>query len=241
MGKGAEGQVSSSGTTNKPSNLLRTPPGNIYGGLETVHNDRVHWTKHWLFWFIIWSLAAIFSTIIAFVYRSNGFNKCVWNALFVFVPLSAGGFVIAFRSIVHEKEGYYHFFDPKHNVSQNLKRENGEFGPHSQRYNEVAKLILALSAGVIAFFINALANSNAQSEVLKAIRSMAPIIIGFFGFSIALIIIFMALQAFWYEEYCHTENHNSYNRWKYAICVTLGWTGLVSFGVGVIWLAANLF
>jgi hypothetical protein len=160
----------------------------------------------------------------------------------VLAPLCTLTFLLAFRSVAYRKDGYYYFFDAKHNDSQKLKSENGDFGPHSQRYNDVAKLIVALSAGVIAFLVNTLANASVQqSDIVKATRAMAPIIVGFFGFSIALLILFMALQAYWYEEYCHTDNHSSYNRWKYATCVTLGWTGMLSFAVGVIWLAANLF
>lgn len=151
-------------------------------------------------------------------------------------------FILAFRSIVQEKEGHFYFFDPKHNHDEALQRERGEFGPHSQRYNDLAKLIVALSGDVIAFLVNALASAGAHpTDMTEAIRASAPILVGYFGFSIALLILFMALQAYWYEEYCSTANHNSYTRWKYATCVTLGWTGLVSFGVGVLWLGASLF
>jgi hypothetical protein len=243
MPKGVEGQqLGNTGTTKNLSNLLTAKAENVYGGLEPVLQGRIHWTRHWLFLIALWSLITLNSTIYACAFRFLGFNNCAWNAFFVLVPLCTLAFLLAFRSVAYQKDGYYYFFDAKHNASSKLKNENGEFGPHSQRYNDIAKLLIALSAGIIAFLINTLANaSGQQSEILKAMRSMAPIIVGFFGFSIALLILFMALQAYWYEEYCHSENHNSYNRWKYAICVTLGWTGLFSFGVGVIWLAANLF
>ncbi len=200
------------------------------------------WTQHWLFWLAVWSFATTNSTLFAITFRSRSFNDSLWDTLFVLGPLGAGVFLVAFRSIVHAKEGYYYFFDPKHSNSQILQREGGEFGPHSKRYRDLAKLIVALSGGVIAFLVNTLANAGKPTtEIVRAIRITAPIVVGFFGFAIAFLVLFMALQAYWYEEYCSCEKHDSYNRWKYAICVTLGWTGLFSFGVGVFWLAANLF
>jgi small-conductance mechanosensitive channel len=200
------------------------------------------WAKHWLFWLGAWSFATLNSSIFGFVCKSSAFNSRVLDAFFVLVPLSLGVFVVSFRSIVHQKEGYYYFFDARHNRSSKLQAEGGIFGPHSKRYNGLAKLVIALSAGAIAFLVNTLASNTSQrTGIIDAVRSTAPIVVGFFGFSIALLILFMAFQASWYEEYCHCEDHNSYNRWKYATCITLGWTGLVSFGVGFVWLAVNLF
>jgi hypothetical protein len=172
----------------------------------------------------------------------KGFNHCVWNAFWILAPLGALAFTLAFRSVVHRKDGYYYFFDAKHNSSEKLQREGGDFGPHSERYSGLAKLIITLSTGSIAFLISTLANEKEPiSPVMAALSSAAPIVVGFLGTSAALLVLFMSFQAVWYEEYCHHENHSTYNRWKYAICLTLGWTGLVSFGVGVFWLAANLF
>jgi hypothetical protein len=172
----------------------------------------------------------------------NGFNHSVADAFWILVPLGIVVFIFAFRSVAHKKNGYYYFFDAKHCDSEKLKKENGEFGPHSQRYNDLAKLLIALSTGVIAFIVNMLVNEKGTpSATMTALSLSAPIVIGFLGSSATLLVLFMSLQAIWYEEYCNDENHATYNRWKYAICLTLGWTGLVSFGVGMFWLAANLF
>jgi hypothetical protein len=169
----------------------------------------------------------------------KGFNQSVWNALWILALPSVAVFLFAFFSL---KKGFYYFFDPKHNSSPNLQLERGEFGPHSQRYNDLARLLIALSAGIIASLVNMLANEkDPPSRILNAIAATAPIIVGFFGLSMAMLILFMSLQAFWYEEYCHSPNHNTYVRWKYALCTSLGWTGLLAFAVGVIWFAQNLF
>jgi hypothetical protein len=172
----------------------------------------------------------------------RGFNHSVWHALVVLAVPSAVVYALAFKSIVYKKDGYYHFFDPKHNTSAKLQAEGGEFGPHSQRYCDFAKLLIALSSGIIAFLVNTVANiKGSPSPIAAAIESTAPIVVGFFGSSIALLIFFMGLLAYWYEEYCHSWRHNTYSRWKYATIVWLGFTGVLAFVVGVVWFAGNLF
>ena len=39
----------------------------------------------------------------------------------------------------------------------------------------------------------------------------------------------------------HSADHSTYKRWKYAFSTSLGWTGLLSFVLGFLWLARNLF
>jgi hypothetical protein len=140
------------------------------------------------------------------------------------------------------KKDSYYFFDPKHNADQRLKDENGTFEPHATRYQDLAKLIIALSTAGIAFLISILASDKSSaSEFGKTIRAVAPIVIGFFGACTALLIFFMLLQTYWYEEYCQSADHNTFVRWKYALNLTLGWGGLLSFILGFVWLAVNLF
>jgi hypothetical protein len=70
---------------------------------------------------------------------------------------------------------------------------------------------------------------------------VAPIVCGFFGASIALLVAFMILQAIWYEQYCRSPEHDSYKGWKYAFSISLALVGLIAFALGFLWLAANLF
>jgi hypothetical protein len=168
-----------------------------------------------------------------------GFNHSIWHALWVLALPCTGVYFCAFFSL---KKGHFYFFDPKHNVDVKLQKEGGEFEPHSNRFNDLAKLLIALSAGVIAFLVNTLANEKEPpSRILIAIESTAPIVVGFFGASMAFLILFMSLQAVWYEQYCHSPSHSTYVRWKYAVCTSLGWTGLLAFAIGITWFAQNLF
>jgi hypothetical protein len=106
----------------------------------------------------------------------------------------------------------------------------------------LAKLLISFSVGAIALLLNTLANETPKSPIILCyIKGVSPISFGFFGSSAALLIIFMVLQAVWYEEYCSSAKHNTYNRWKYASCLSLGWTGFAAFGIGVLWFADNLF
>jgi hypothetical protein len=168
----------------------------------------------------------------------NGFNHRVWHAIVVLLPTGLGVFGYTWHSL---GDGHY-FFDPKHNPSPVLQSEGGEFGPHAQRYSDFVKLVITLSTGVIAFLVNTLANEKEPlSRTMVAIDSVAPIIVGFFGAAVALLVLFLVLQALWYEQYCNSELHDTYKRWKYAMCVSLGLTGLLAFVVGVTWFAQNLF
>jgi len=156
--------------------------------------------------------------------------------------LPLGSLIFLWFFIAVFKKDNHYFFDPKHNADQRLKDENGTFEPHAKRYQDLAGLIIALSTAGIAFLISILASEKSSApEFGKTLRAIAPIVIGFFGASTALLISFMLLQTYLYEEYCHSPDHNTYVSWKYALNVTLGWTGLLSFILGFGWLAANLF
>lgn len=168
----------------------------------------------------------------------KGFNNSLWNVLWIVSPLGFAVFLGAFFTL---KKGHYYFFDPKHNVDERLK-DAGDFEPHSKRYQDCAKLVIALSAAAIAFLINMMSNSKPPlSSFAQRVEAVAPIVVGFFAFSIASLIAFIVLQTVFYEQYCHSPDHSTYKRWKYALSSGLGWTGLISFVLGFIWIARNLF
>jgi hypothetical protein len=168
----------------------------------------------------------------------EGFNGSIWHALWVLFPAGLAVYLVALLSV---KRGHHYLFDPKHNKDRRL-RDAGEFGPHSQRYQDLAKLAIALSTGAIAFLVNTLASQKPPlPDFAQRIASVAPIVVGFFGMTITFLILFMTLQTLWYEEYCHSPTHNTYKAWKYALCNSLGWSGLLSFLLGFGWLARNLF
>jgi len=167
------------------------------------------------------------------------FSASLWHALWVLCPLAVVVFLVCFFSL---QKGSHYFFDPKHNVDPKLKAENGDYEPHSKRYQELAKLAITLSAAAIAFLISFVASDKpAASAFSQKVQSVAPIVCGFFGSCIATLVLFMVLQAIWYEQYCHSADHSTYKRWKYALSTSLGWTGLLAFVLGFLWLARNLF
>ena len=175
---------------------------------------------------------------VGFCLHLKWLNSYLWSAPAI---LSAPGFLL-FLYLYLTMNRHHYFFDPKHNSCTILQKENGDFEPHSKRYNDLAKLLITLSAGVIAFLVNTLANEKKDSPpILSAIHSTAPIVVGFFGSSIALLILFLLTQAAWYEAYCHSAHHDTYTRWKYASCNTFAYTGLLAFILGVIWFAQNIF
>ena len=166
----------------------------------------------------------------------SGFNRSAWHALWVLVPVSG----LIYRHFWRAMKGNdYYYFSPKHFTKQEA---DGDFAQHSQRYQDLARLIITLSAGAVAFLVNTLANEKEPiPTVTKKIEWSAPIVVGFFGSSIGLLIVFIGVQTLWYEQYCHRPKHDSYVPWKYAMSNALGVSGLLAFILGFIWLAANVF
>jgi len=135
---------------------------------------------------------------------------------------------------------WYFVFDPKHNPVPGLQAEKGTFEPHSARYQDLAKLVITLSVGAMAFLINTVAGLKppTRTDIQSKVADVTPIAAGFFG--ISTWIAFILLQTIFYEAYCHSPNHDSYQAWKYVLCIVLGWTGLVAFICGFAWVAANV-
>jgi len=165
----------------------------------------------------------------------NNFSGSIWHAVLVLLPLWITVFFIARSSL---KKGHFYFFDPKHGQGLN---DAGDFEPHCKRYQDIAKLTITLSAAAIAFLISIQISDKSPSTFAQKVVHVTPIVVGFFGTCIALMITFMVLQTYWYEQYSHSSTHSTYVRWKYALIVSFGWTGLLAFVLGFAWLAHNLF
>jgi hypothetical protein len=223
--------------------------GPIYKRLRSLSSIR-----KWTFWLALWSLATLNSTVYAFACKSVGFNKSLWDAFFVLAPTCALVFGYFFRHVSRNQNGCYYFFDSKHYFAYLRKPEKPKieflddmdagdsFETHSKTYSGLSKLVISFSVGASAFLINTLADEKPGAPpILGKIGDVAPIVLGFFGSSAALIILFMVLQAVWYEEYCASPKHDTYSRWKYAACLSFAWTGFAAFGIGIFWLARNLF
>lgn len=168
----------------------------------------------------------------------SGFNKDVWHALWIFFPIFLVVYAWCFFSL---KKGAFYLFDPRHGIDTR-QADAGDYSAHYQRYMDMAKLCITLSAASIAFLINSLLNEKPDSaSMVHKIANTAPIVVGFFGLTIATLILFMVFQTVFYEAYSHSPDHNTYSRSKYALCNSLDWTGLLLFVIGFGWLAQNLF
>lgn len=165
-------------------------------------------------------------------------SSSIWNVLWVLgVPgIATAGWVLL---TARRKGQWYHFFDAKHNLG--FPKDAGDFNPHWKRYEGLAKLCIALSAGAVAFLINLLVNLNSpSSEIGDRVRQAAPLAIGFFAASIFMLILFLLWMTYCYEDYCHSCKHDTYRAWKYALTQALGCMGFIAFLLGFLWLGSSL-
>jgi hypothetical protein len=171
----------------------------------------------------------------------TGFNSSVWNAFIVLSPFGAGMFSFVIYKAWRYND-WHHLFDPKHNKDSRLQGEGGDFSQHWSHYEGLAKLVVTLSAGALAFLISTVSNQRPPlSQFSQRLTDVTPIVVGFFGASILFLILFLLWMAYRYEDYCHTANHDSYRAWQYAMTVSLGVMGFVAFVCGFGWLGVNLF
>lgn len=129
----------------------------------------------------------------------QAFSGSIWHAFYLLIPFA----ILTYLSLLVYFKGDWYFFDPKDNVSPKLK-DAGTFEPHCKRYHDLSKFAITLSGAAMAFLVSTIASEKpAQPEFAERVRSIAPIAFGFFGCCIAFLVLFMVLQTFWYEEYCH--------------------------------------
>jgi len=171
---------------------------------------------------------------------NKSFNSSIWHAFWVLSVPGVGVFTwIIYKAVARKR--WFHFFDPKHNTDKRLA-DAGDFLPHWDHYEGLAKLSITLSAGAIAFLISTLVGQkDTPSDFARRIADVAPIVVGYFGAAIFFLILFLLWMTYCYEEYCHSPVHDTYRAWKYAITQSLGWIGFISFILGFGWIAANLF
>lgn len=223
------------------------------GLLKKAQDKQKYWLKRtfWV-WLGYWVLGTSLVIAIGLGAMRDHFNSRLSDSGLVLLPVIGIAYLIAMRVVRSATFDGWYFFDSRDYFTYLRNQNSGEFldpkdigdtfEAHSQRYTGLAKLTISFAAGAIAFIINTLVNAKADSpEVMKGLRTTAPIAVGFFGFSVSLLIIFMVVQALWYEEYRCSPQRNTYKYWKYAVCLSTGWTGLIAFGTGVFWLGVNLF
>ena len=130
----------------------------------------------------------------------------------------------------------------------------GAFEPHIKRNQELAPLVLTLATASAAFLINLIVNppEHAPSRTAAKLLNAAPQAILFVCATAFFLLLFMTLLNFFYENYSHfhylPETHRDkkrgigeYRRWKYALVLSLGYSGLLAFFGAYVWLARSLF
>jgi len=165
----------------------------------------------------------------------------IWGGLSILAATFVSTAAIAYWN-VSRGGAHHYFFDPKHNLHPSLKQEGGDFGQHAGRYQDLSKFAITISAAAIAFLVNTLINNQLASSPFGAkVAAIAPIACVFFSGSILCLILFVFLQTYFYEEYCHSPDHSSYTPLKYAISSSFGITGLIAFVIGFARLGIHLF
>jgi hypothetical protein len=135
-----------------------------------------------------------------------------------------------------DSKGTYYYFDPR--------KERGKFEPHAERYQGIAKLLITLSTASVAFLINFLVSispdRNLRSLHSLKLESIAAQVMGFLCLSILFAIFFVFLQSYFYEQYCHSQEQDTYRVWKYSLQVANGYSALAWFFFAYAYIAWHL-
>jgi hypothetical protein len=110
----------------------------------------------------------------------------------------------------------------------------GAFEDHLKRYQNLAQLVVTLSAATVAFLINALVGISADKSptlYTKRLESASVWTLPLLGFSIMFALLFILLENMSYERYSHrvTECNSPYTRSRYATNSAFGHSSLVLF------------
>jgi hypothetical protein len=138
-------------------------------------------------------------------------------------------------------KGYHHYcMDPQDNLRgpydlRAWRLLGRTFEPILERYFDLAKTIIGLSAGSIAVIAGFLGYAAKNADTFVSAQGAIKIPVFLFAFSIVLLTLFLAYLAIQYEGYLvHPE---SYQAKHYATTLTLGESGIFCFAVGYFWLA----
>ena len=111
-------------------------------------------------------------------------------------------------------------------------RGPGSFEPILARYSRLVEFIVGLATGSIVLL--------AGSSIFRSAGKLptgygSPLVL--LASSVVFCVLFIALCSYHYEEFQH---HNNYNCQKYRFNIALGFSGLLCFAVGYVWLGFAL-
>jgi len=108
----------------------------------------------------------------------------------------------------------------------------GSFEPRLAYYVRAVEYLLGLATGSIVLLVGSSAlNRNGTLPWVFA----SPLIV--LGFCVVYGVLFMVLMIFNYEEFLH---HNNYTRTRYVMSQGLGFSALVCFCLGYLWLVISV-
>lgn len=132
--------------------------------------------------------------------------------------------IYLFTYFIAFKSSAYHF---------DAQGRPGAFEPHARRYQDLARLIIGLSAVSVGYLVNFLVNISPNGQLRStyslALESASATAISYLCVSILLGILFVLAQSYFYEEYVHSTCRETYRRWKYSLSMSLAFTGLFCF------------
>jgi hypothetical protein len=129
---------------------------------------------------------------------------------------------------IRPKVGGYPF-DPPRKEGESVVRT---FEPILARYNRLSEIVIGLGTGSIAL----LAGSSAFHSAGKLPASYSsPLVL--LALNVAYLVLFTVLLNHWYEMWQHG---NPYTHPKYRAVVSLGFSGLLCFAFGYLWLGFAL-
>lgn len=128
--------------------------------------------------------------------------------------------VIGLFSYYTKSDGNY-YLDPK--------GCSGAFEPFLAKYLKLAETMIGLAAGSIVLLIGSSALHGEPGRVPTSYAS--PLFL--LAFTVLYGLVFSAWMTFHYEMYQHDKKHS---RWAYVLSETLGFSGILCFVVGYIWL-----
>ena len=111
-------------------------------------------------------------------------------------------------------------------------RGPGSFEPHLRNYVEIAKLIISLAVGSIVLLAG---TGLFRGAGLLPWVFASPLVL--LALSVVFSVVFMSLLVHGYESFLHEHPHT---RFRYSLHVALGFSALLCFSVGYLWLAFRL-
>jgi hypothetical protein len=133
-------------------------------------------------------------------------------------------FIVAYGRVCSKIKPGSYTFEP---------RGPGSFEPSLNRYTRLTEFIVGLATGSIVLLAGS-SVFHAQGRLPQLYG--APLVL--LAMSVVWLVIFIACTTYFYEDWLHHPHNHTHHR--YRLSVALGFSGLLCFGVGYVWLGFAL-